>query len=215
MPRRRPSASPPFHVIQWATRTVDAVRRELWRRLRRSGRRAEAHALQRARWVLWKAPERLAEAEHERLAGLARTNRPLYRAYFLKETLRAVFPSPTPEAGLARLDRWLACASRSRLQPFVALAQTVSRHRARIEATLRHRLTNARIEPCNSKLRLLHRVAFGSRNVQAFPSLVPSSSAASARRFRGARPYLAKTARHLYPGIKGPPARLWAREVFG
>lgn len=161
----------PFHVVQWATRAVDAVRRELWRRLRRSGRRAEARDLQQARWVLWKAPERLAEAEHERLAELARTNRPLYRAYLLKEALRSVFQAPTPEAGLAQLDQWLAWASRSRLQPFVALARTVRRHRARIEATLRHRLTNARIEACNTQLRLLHRIAFGFRNVQAFISL--------------------------------------------
>jgi len=161
----------PFHVVQWATRAVDAIRRDLWRRLRRSGHRTEAHTLQRARWVLWKAPERLDEAEHERLALLARTNRPLYRAYLLKEALRSVFQAPTPQAGLARLDRWLAWAARSRLAPFVQLARTIRRHRARIEATLHHRLTNARIEACNTQLRLLHRIAYGFRNVQALISL--------------------------------------------
>jgi hypothetical protein len=46
-----------------------------------------------------------------------RTNRRLYRAYLLKEQLRAVFGADTPQAAITILDSWLAWASRSRLAP--------------------------------------------------------------------------------------------------
>ena len=49
----------------------------------------------------------------------------LYRAYLLKEQLRAVFHADSPEQAIAILDGWLRWASRSKLPSFTKLARTI------------------------------------------------------------------------------------------
>ncbi len=151
----------PFHVVQWATEALDEVRRSVWNQLRRSGQHERAKTLKNARWALWKNPELLTEPQRATLASIERDNKPLFRAYLLKEQLRSVFQQPEPADAAAILDKWTAWASRSRLAPFVRLARTIRRHREAIEQVLRHRLSNARIEAMNTKIRLLTRLAFG------------------------------------------------------
>ena len=62
------------------------------------------------------------------------------------------------------LDAWLSWARRCRIPAFVALARRVVKHRASIEATLTHGLSNALVESTNTKLRLLTRIAYGFRS---------------------------------------------------
>lgn len=81
----------PFHVVTWATEALDAVRREVWNAARRAGETALAKDLKGARFALWKNPEDLTGRQHAKLAWIAATNEPLYRAYLLKEELRMVF----------------------------------------------------------------------------------------------------------------------------
>lgn len=158
----------PFHVVQWATDALDGVRRDLWNRLRRSsdpGERAAARSLKNARFALWKKPEDLTETQQGRLASIQRFNRPLWRAYLLKEQLRFIVQTKGADA-VAMLDPWLAWAQRSRLPSFVELGRRIRRHRTGIEAALIHRLSNARIESANTRLRLLHRLAFGFHSAE-------------------------------------------------
>lgn len=65
------------------------------------------------------------------------------------------------DLGLSLLDQWLAWAARSRIEAFVELARKVRRHRPGIEAALRENVSNALLESTNTKLRVLHRMAFG------------------------------------------------------
>lgn len=156
----------PFHVVKWATQALDKVRRLVWGDLRRTGQMALAMALKGARWALRKNPENLTEKQSAKLATIQRANRPLYRAYLLKEQLREVFKTGGWPAVLM-LDEWLAWASRSRLTPFVELARSIRRHRDDIYASLVQGLSNARIEAANTKLRLLTRLAYGFHGTQA------------------------------------------------
>lgn len=149
----------PFHVVQWATKALDEVRRGMWNTLRETGKGDLANTLKHARWALWKNPEDLNEAQSASLAAIQRDNAPLYRAYLLKEQLRAVFQSGN--RAIALLERWLSWASRSKLKPFVKLARAVRRQRRGIYAALIHGLSNARTEAVNTKLRLLTRLAYG------------------------------------------------------
>ncbi len=91
---------------------------------------------------------------------IEKTNKPLYRAYLLKEHLRLVFQLPFAKAVQA-LDWWLSWARRCRLQPFVKLARSVTYYRDDIEAALQHRLSNALVESTNTKIRLITRRSFG------------------------------------------------------
>ena len=115
-----------------------------------------------ARYAVWKNPENLTERQAAKLAEIQQTNRPLCRAYLLKEQLRGVFQADDADTAMVILKKgWLAWASRSRLPSFVRLARTIRVHHAGIEATLRLGLTNARIEALNTTLRLIVRRAYG------------------------------------------------------
>lgn len=160
----------PFHVVAWATKALDEVRREVWNTARRSGQKGLARSLKDARFALWKNPENLTGRQEAKLSWIQQTNRPLYRAYLLKEQLRQVFVI-RGEEGIALLDAWLVWARRCRLGPFVKLARTIGAYREGIANALRHGLSNARVESVNTRIRLLTRIAFGFRSPEALISV--------------------------------------------
>lgn len=160
----------PFHVVSWVTDALDQVRRDVWNTARRSGQKGEANDLKGARWALWKNPEDLTARQKAKLADIARTNEPLYRAYLLKEQLREVFRL-TGEAAKALLERWIGWALRCQLKPFVEAAKSIARHREAIQATLDYRLSNGLVESTNTKTRLIIRRAFGFHSPRALIAL--------------------------------------------
>ncbi len=160
----------PFHVVQLATEALDQIRREVWREARRQGQGDVARELKGTRYALWKNPENLTARQQSKLADVERLNRPLYRAYLLKEQLRQIYRLPVRKA-IVLLEEWLSWARRSRLKPFVKLARTVTAQREGIVAAIRHGLSNARVEAINTQIRLIARRAFGFHSPQALISL--------------------------------------------
>jgi len=161
----------PFHIVQWATKALDKVRREVWNDLRAAAEPEVAKALKHARWALWKNPEDLTPSQKETLGWIPKLNRSLYRAYLLKEALRGIFQASTVPKALSRLDAWIRWAQRSRLKPFMKLARTLVFYRPRIEATLRTGMNNAIVEARNTQIRLFTRMAHGFRRVEALIGL--------------------------------------------
>ena len=102
----------------WATKALDKVRR---RTLEQAGDRDR-----NARWAVVKNPDDLTADQRQSLATIRTTNTALYRAYLLKEQLRAVFATQG-RRGEQLLGGWIAWARRSRLPEFVALARTIKR----------------------------------------------------------------------------------------
>ena len=88
----------PFHVIKLATDALDLVRREVWNEARRAGQTELARDLKGARFALWKNPERLTSRQQAKLSDIEQTNRPLFRAYLLKEQLRQIYRLPAKAA---------------------------------------------------------------------------------------------------------------------
>jgi transposase len=182
--RRAPNAlrcADPFHVVMWATDALDVERRRAWNEA--SGRRrtdqvtgrrpiaiGDAKAINRARYALWKNPDRLTDRQHHQLDWIAKTDPKLWRAYLLKEALRYVFTVKGTEGKIA-LDRWISWARRSRLPAFVALQRRIVKHRAAINAALDTGLSNGLIESTNTKIRLLTRIAFGFHGPQPLIAL--------------------------------------------
>ncbi len=161
----------PFHVVAWATDALDVERRRAWNAAAgrhktnaATGRPKEAtgpaRSIKRARYALWKNPQKLTVHQREQLDWIAKTDPRLWRAYLLKEGLRYVFAVKGAE-GSAALDSWIAWARRSRLPAFVELQRRIVKHRAAIDAALHSGLSNALIESTNTKIRLLTRIAFG------------------------------------------------------
>ena len=177
---RCPNASvcyDPFHLIKLATDALDDIRREVWNEARKAGQRQLARELKGARFVLWKNPGNLTERQRLKLARVQALNQRLYRAYLLAQQLRQIYRTGFDEA-IALLDAWLRWARRSRLQPFVKLARTITEQRPGIEAAIQNGLSNARVEQVNTQLRLIIRRAFGFHSYQAPIAL------ASKRRYR-------------------------------
>jgi transposase len=176
----------PFHVVSWATDCLDEVRRQTWSIARRQAgatqpvgalaghryhaSRGNAQTIARARWALWKNPEDLTANQTTQLAWIATTSPRLHRAYLLKEGLRHVFKLGGTE-GKHALTAWLAWAQRSRITVFTELGRRIKRHLPAIHATLDHRLTNARIEAINTKIRLITRIAYGFKDPHALIAL--------------------------------------------
>lgn len=152
-----------FHVVAWATDALDVVRRDTWNEARRSGMSAHARDLKGARYALWKNPEDLTARQEAKLAWVAKVNKQLYRAYLLKEQLRAVIATKH-SAAIPMLERWIDWAVRSRIPAFVELARRIRKNLPGILNGLLNNLSNAIVESTNTKLRLLTRIAYGFKD---------------------------------------------------
>jgi transposase len=161
----------PFHVIHLAQRAVDQVRRDEWNAQERS-HTPTGKWIKGTRWSLLKAPAKQSAQQLELLAEVQQANRSLYRAFLLKEELRLLYQLERPALAPAHLDAWLAWASRSKLEPFVKLAQTIRLHRHGILAAIRLRLTNGRLEGLNSRIRLISHRSFGFHSSAPLIALV-------------------------------------------
>lgn len=110
------------------------------------------------------------EQQGEKLVWIVKADPRLYRAYLLKEGLRAVFKMPL-ETATEALDGWVSWARRSRIPAFVKLQRSIVKHRDRIFAAIEHGLSNALIESTNTKIRLITRIAFGFKSAEALVAL--------------------------------------------
>ena len=179
----------PFHVVSWATDALNQVRREAWSEAhrqnkkqpkRKPGRPAKgesmpkkntAKTVKNLRYVLLKNPEHLSENQQAQLQFLTKANPKLYRAYLLKENLRLALKAGPDEIADA-LPKWMAWAQRCRIPVFRELRKKIKRHLAAIVAAASFRLSNARSEATNNKIKLIIRTAFGFRNVDNMVAMV-------------------------------------------
>lgn len=107
-----------------------------------------------------------------RLGEVQQANKPMFRAFLLKEELRLLYHLDDRALAPAHLDAWLARASRSRLEPFIKLARTIRRHRAGILAAIRLGLSNGRREGLNSRIPLISHRSFGFHSAAPLIALV-------------------------------------------
>ncbi len=163
----------PFHVVKVAGDALDVVRRQAWQSARRFPDKAIAKRYKGARWALCKNPADLTEKQAATLAGLRKDGGALWRAYQLKEALRAIFAGDLdPDTVMDLLRRWCSRAQRSRLPSFVKAAATIRRHAEGIAAAVTRGLANGRHEGLNNKARTMTRRAYGFHTPQAALALI-------------------------------------------
>lgn len=186
----------PFHVVQWAGKSLDNVRTRIWQLMRGDDKnltrqikeckdekerkrleqaRKEQEALTRSikgsAYALGKAPENLTEPQQAKLQLIAQTQPVLMRAYRLKEELGLILKMPA-EAAQDSLKRWYWRASHSRIEEIKELARKIKRHAENIFNTMRYGLSNARNEAANNKIKVLLRRSYGFRNLESMCSFV-------------------------------------------
>jgi transposase len=162
-----------YHVVQLATKALDEVRREHWNDLRHAGDPAAAKAFKDSRWSLLKNPADLTDTQADTLAALHAAGGKVPRAWAMKEMVRAIFaPGLSVDTVEVLIDRLLARLSRSRLKPFIRLGRTIRKHRQGILAARRLKLSNARAEAMNNRVKLIVRRAYGFHSANAALALV-------------------------------------------
>lgn len=147
-----------FHVQRLAHDALDEVRREQARAL---GGTEDGRVLKKTRTALQKNPWNLTKFEKGKISEVQRTNKPLFRAYMLKESLAAILDGGQINVARANLNDWLIWARRSQLKPFRKLAKTITRHLEGILAYIATGLSNGRTEGINGKVRTITRRAYG------------------------------------------------------
>jgi transposase len=160
-----------FHVVAWASEAVEEVRRRIGRDLLAAGRDEEAKALKGSRWAVLKNPKNLTGGQQESLASIKATNRPLYRAYLIKEQLREVF-AVKGKRGRRLLAGVISWASRSRIPETVDLARKLRRFHDLIGNTLDHGVTSALAENTNTHITVLARRAYGFHSPDALIAMI-------------------------------------------
>jgi transposase len=158
-----------FHVQRLAQEAVDEVRRA---EVRENKGTDEARVLKRTRFILLKNPWNLTHLEEQKLAELQRTNKPIYRAYMLKEGLAGILDGLDVDVARVKLHEWIGWADRSRLEPFKKLARTVKAHFEGILAYIPLRLNNGRTEGTNGKIRTITRRSYGFHSASNLIALI-------------------------------------------
>lgn len=160
-----------FHVVRLLNDAVDAVRRELWRSLRRGS--PEASAMKGTRFVLLKRSRDATTDDCESLARLQKANAPLYRGYLLKESFAGIYDGlPMPHVAAKMIRDWISWALRSRLKPFRKVAKTIRGHFEGILEFFHTGYTNALPEGFNNKARLAVRQAYGFHSAKAVAAAI-------------------------------------------
>ena len=163
----------PYHVVQLGNRALDEVRRDYWNALRVADRLGDAKRFKDARWALLKNPEDHTSGQARTLRKLKRAGGAVWRAYILKEALRAIFDHALDALDVGVLiDRFCSRAARSQLPAFIRLAKTIAKHRDGILAAATTKINNARVEALNNKARLITRRAYGFHSAQAALALI-------------------------------------------
>jgi len=146
-----------FHVLKLAGDAVDEVRRDEVRES--SGE--QARMLKKSRYPLLRSPATLTDKDRAKLQQVRKASVRLTRAYELKEMLAELLQVPDLELASSLLESWSDWAQRSRLSPFVKLAQTIRTHAQGILGYVKTLHTNGLVEGFNNRMRMIARRAFG------------------------------------------------------
>ncbi len=157
-----------FHIVKRLNEAVDAVRRQLWRRVTSQ----EKAAVKGTRRLLLKNPWNLNDEQKERLSTLVRWNTPLVRAQSVKEAFQLFWGYKQPKRAEDLLEKWMRPAMRSRLEPFKKFVGMLRSHLGGVLAWTKTRVSNGAVEGMNNKIKSISHRSFGFRTAENFVAAI-------------------------------------------
>jgi transposase len=151
-----------FHVMQMASKAMDALRRE--------ETRTDAE-LKGSRYTWLLRRENLSDTKEAQLQGHLARNERMARGYHLVLDLRG-FYELEHESPKIYLMWWYYRAMRSGLEPFRELAESVRRHMKGIVNYFKSKMANGFMEGLNGMIQTAKRVARGYRSVKNFIAII-------------------------------------------
>lgn len=200
--RRCPNARwvmDPFHVVSWMTEALDRVRCEEWQVAKSAARAAapakrkgpgrppkcesadetyrelksKADAVKGSKYALLKNPEDLTDAQRKKLGELKdQAGSHLFRAWELKEDLRAVFRAGDADEARQLLEKWMHAAAYCKIKPVVEVEKKVRRRKDDIIAAVGLGIGNGRVESINNKIKVTVKMGYGFRNTDNLCALL-------------------------------------------
>lgn len=155
-----------FHVARHYRDSVDALRKQELRRLKKELPQEAYDDLKGTLWPFRKRAEDLSEGEHKRLDTLLSYSPQLQTAYTLREELTEIFDTARSKAdGLRRIRFWRQRVERSGLTCFDGFLRLLDRWQDLIANYFTAHQTSGFVEGLNNKLKVLKRRCYGLRNV--------------------------------------------------
>jgi transposase len=138
-----------FHVMQHVSKAVEETRRaEFFRR------GEELRAVVRGkRWLFLTRWQNLGRDKRGQLNQVFALNRRLFKAYFLKESIRRLWSYVYEGAARRFFEEWVASIRWQRLPAFKRLVATLRRHLAGLLAYCHHKVPFGMVEAINSNIR--------------------------------------------------------------
>ena len=163
-----------FHVAALASQAMDEVRSAEFKADAKAVSQAlgelEPKVRRSLNWAMRTHHERWGQRHMQAMYVLQRTHLKAARAWRMKTALRQVYEAAaqaqSEEVAKAGLKQWMSWASRSRLEPFKRLANTLKKHWDGVVAGMLQARTNAYVESMNGLLQQAKRAARGFRNTK-------------------------------------------------
>lgn len=155
-----------FHVIKLFNEKLGDLRRQV----QRSANAEQKQTLWGTRWLLLKNPQNLDEQrnERQRLDEALRWNKPLAKAYYLKEDLRQLWRQTDRQQADRFLNDWIARANISGMPILQKFARMLTLHRKGLLNWYDAPISTGPLEGTNNKIKTMQRQAYGYRDHEFF-----------------------------------------------
>jgi transposase len=153
-----------FHVMALLSKAIDQVRREQQSICNQIGLKA----LKGMRFLLLKNFEKLDMKQKSSLETLFEANVPIAILHTMKEQLRLFWSKHTTQDGARFLGWWIIEAIESGVSELTRTARTLLEHFKGLLSYFEHRISNAKTEGINNKIKTLKRQAYGYRDMEYF-----------------------------------------------
>lgn len=193
-------AADAFHVVSWAQDALDQVRREqvrlakskldAFKKKHPDLKKGDSSSLDDpclaalfeleeavsrlggSMYPVRKNPDHLTENQTEIIEWIMANNKPLRRAYQLKEGLRLAVTVRNSIVADGMMGHWIQGALACKLKPFKELAKKIQNHRVFILNAIRNGVSNARVEAMNRTIKLVIHRAYGFRNLDSLFAMI-------------------------------------------
>jgi len=155
-----------FHVAKLMNGKVDEIRRVQYHMEKDINKR---NVLKGTRYLLLSNGDDILDKAHKtRLDNALAMNKPLSKAYYLKEQLREIWMQPCKEMAWEAMLDWVRQAKESKVPQLMKMGATIMAHRSGILAWYDCHLSTGKVEGINNKIKVMKRTAYGFRDERYF-----------------------------------------------
>jgi transposase len=151
-----------FHVSKLYRKSVDNVRKQELKRLKKALNEKEYAQLKNAMWVLRKAKSELSNKEKLLLIILFKHSEKLKKVYELSNDLTDIFETQTTRnGGIRRLRNWIRSVQNNNITSFNTFVKTLNKRMKEIANYFVKRESSGFVEGLNNRIKVLKRRCYG------------------------------------------------------